>query len=138
MPESSTTSSTALVATAPTHKLPFPESVGNEISSLSDLKSFYRIGVNHGRQNTPIALTQGPSTYPRQIHCQHPSHTLRASFRPRFYFYSIRVVLLEIGLWKCLIDLSSDNLDMLTPKEQQRLWMDGFVARLGEIMGGTY
>ena len=136
--ESSIASSTALVATAPAHKLPFPKSVGTSISSTCDLKSFYLIGFNHSRQNTPTAFTQGPSTDPRQIHYQHPSYTLRASFRPRFDYYSIGLVLLEIGLWKCLTDLSSDNLDMLTPKEQQRLWMDRFVPRLGETMGETY
>lgn len=138
VPNSLTSSSTSLMAAASTRELPFSKSASTKISSTLDLKSFYLIGFNYSRQNTPTALTQGPSTDPRQIHYQHPSYTLRASFRPRFDYYSIGLVLLEIGLWKCLTDLSNDNLDMLTPKEQQRLWLDRVVPRLGEFMGETY
>ena len=137
-PKEPTSSSTSLIAAASTLEVPFSDPASTGFSSTLDLKSFYLIGFNYSRQNTPTALTQGPSNDPHQIHYQHPSYTLRASFRPRFDYYSIGLVLLEIGLWRCLTDLSDGNLDMLTPKEQQRLWLDRVVPRLGETMGATY
>ena len=103
-----------------------------------DLTAWYLIGFNHSRQNTPKALTQGPSTDPQQIHYQHPNYTQGISFNPLFEYYSLGLVLLEIGLWKPLSHMGNERLDSFTPKQQQRLWIDDFLPRLGESMGETY
>ena len=103
-----------------------------------DLTAWYLIGFNHSRQNTPKALTQGPSTDPQQIQYQHPNYTQGISFNPLFDYYSLGLVLLEIGLWKPLSHIGNERLGSLTPKQQQRLWRDDFLPRLGESMGETY
>jgi hypothetical protein len=103
-----------------------------------DLTAWYLIGFNHSRQNTPKALTQGPSTDPQQIHNQHPNYTQGISLNPLFEYYSLGLVLLEIGLWKPLSHMGNERLDSLTPKQQQRLWIDDFLPRVGESMGETY
>ncbi|MCJ1458796.1 hypothetical protein MMC28_009170 [Mycoblastus sanguinarius] len=89
-----------------------------------DVTAWYLIGFNHSRQNTPKALTQGPSTDPQQIYYQHPNYTQGISFSPLFDYYSLGLVLLEIGLWKPLSHMGNERLNSLTPRQQQRLWID--------------
>lgn len=115
-----------------------PTMKAKEKNVTADLTAWYLIGFNHSRQNTPKALTQGPSTDPQQIHYQHPNYTRGVSFNPLFEYYSLGLVLLEIGLWKPLSHMGNERLDSLTPKQQQRLWIEEFLPRLGGSMGETY
>ena len=105
------------------------------------LKMPYMVGFNHSRPDQDSAFTQGPSTDRRQMVYQHPEYTLqskRLRFRSAYDYYSLGLLLLEIGLWKPLSDLADKSIHDYTPKEQQDLWLVEFVPRLGSSMGMIY
>lgn len=110
------------------------------VHSLS-LKVPYMVGFNHSRPDQDSAFTLGPSTDHRRIIYQHPEYTLQAQrlrFRPAYDYFSLGLLLLEIGLWKPLSDLTDGSIHDYTPREQQDLWLVEFVPRLGTLMCVIY
>lgn len=107
----------------------------------ASLKTPYVVGFNHGRPDKDLAFTEGPSTDRRQIVYQHPDYTLqskRRRFRSAYDYYSLGLLLLEIGLWKPLSDMPDNEVGSYTPTEQRDLWLKDFVPRLGATMGAIY
>ena len=105
------------------------------------LKTPYIMGFNHSRPDEDTAFTQGPSIDRRQIVYQHPEYTLqsrRQRFHSAYDYYSLGLLLLEIGLWKPLSDMPDKEVENYTPKEQRGLWLKEFVPRLGATMGAMY
>jgi len=63
----------------------------------------YIIGFNHSRPDEPSAFTDGPGEDSYSWNYHHPDYLRnRSRYRPIFDYYSLGVVLLEIGLWTSL------------------------------------
>ncbi|MCJ1396370.1 hypothetical protein MMC18_009260 [Xylographa bjoerkii] len=97
----------------------------------------YIIGFNHSRPDEPFSFTEGPAAGSDYRQYQHPEY-LRNKLRycPEFDYYSLGVVLLEIGLW--------NTLHAMTDKEQKSLedfrngLLETRVPILKQIMGVRY
>ncbi|KAL8655657.1 MAG: hypothetical protein Q9226_002956, partial [Calogaya cf. arnoldii] len=73
------------------------------ISSAKGLENPYIIGFNHSRLDEPSAFTDGPGVTGNCRAYQHPQYSDRKyHFRPEFDYFSLGLVLLEIGLWMSL------------------------------------
>lgn len=100
----------------------------------------YVIGFNHSRPNTLNAFTEGPPQVPGEGDYQHPEYANSngARFRAGFDYYSVGLVLLEIGCWKRLKDLIPGDIADYSPYAQQQHWLDHAVPKLGQSMGKLY
>ena len=60
------------------------------------------IGFNHSRQDKMNEFTHGPPSDPALIRYLHPDYAERKHFRRLYDYYSVGLVLLEIGLWRTI------------------------------------
>ena len=76
---------------------------------LDFIDQLYIIGFNHSRPDEPMGFTQGPREGADERDYQHPQY-LQNHYRYRlsFEYYSLGLVLLEIGLWRSLASLTRD------------------------------
>ncbi|KAL9077707.1 MAG: hypothetical protein Q9161_000079 [Pseudevernia consocians] len=118
-----------------------PASVRETTVKSQELGRLYLIGFNHSRPNTKVAFTEGPHTNPGEEDYQHPqyaNHGSRQRFQPGYDYYSVGLVLLEMGLWVSLSDLIEGDIEDFTPLQQQRFWLENAVPLLGQSMGAMY
>lgn len=111
------------------------------LQSGSELENPYIIGFNHTRPDEETVFTSGTSREPQQKPYQHPEcqrHDRGYRFRTEFDYYSLGVVLLEIGLWTPLEELVVKSIGSYTPREQKDLWLNEIVPALGPPMGEVY
>jgi serine/threonine protein kinase len=106
--------------------------------AVESVRTPYVIGFNHSRPDEPNAFSAGPDESFRHQKYRHPWYGKEAvRFRPDFDYYSLGIVLLEIGLWKTLDDMTkgfdTSSLDNL----QERL-LKQRVPLLGHSMGDGY
>lgn len=72
----------------------------------------YIIGFNHSRPDESSAFTEGPCEDPYSWNYHHPEYLRnRSRYRPDFDYYSLAIVLLEIGLWSSLKNLTGSGRD---------------------------
>lgn len=111
-------------------------------SAPTVLNDPYLIGFTHSRPGDRAAFSEGPGTNTedwclRQEY-QHPRYRQRAArYRAEYDYYSLGVVLLEIGLWRGI----SSKLKLATrksPLEKQMCLVDEWVPHLGFYMGAAY
>ncbi len=70
------------------------------------IQNAFIVGFNHSREDDPKAFTMGPDmSHYKTYH--HPAYAQGARFEPSFDFYSLGLVLLEIGLWRPMQQLIS-------------------------------
>ncbi|KAF8537379.1 kinase-like domain-containing protein [Trichophaea hybrida] len=99
----------------------------------------YLIGFNHSRPDKITAFTQGPSTDPSLMGYQHPDYKLGQRFLPKYDYYSLGMVLLEIGAWRSLEKLiSAARMETLSVSELGSKLMKYYSAILGSGMGAIY
>jgi serine/threonine protein kinase len=102
----------------------------------SQIQHVYIIGFNHSRPNEPNAFTGGFRDADGRTY-QHPDYLRRADrFRPEFDYYSLGLILLEIGLWSPLKGLVKPYLD--GPADKLRDVVLSIVPTLGSTMGRVY
>ena len=79
-----------------------------EYSSVPDyIAQPYIVGFNHSRPDEPCAFTEGPGQGSGLQDYQHPHYQQnRSRYRPGFDYYSLGIVLLEIGLWASLANIT--------------------------------
>ena len=110
------------------------------LHSYTALQNPYLVGFDHSRPDNPHAFTTGPTRDGRPRPYQHPSYRTTestTSFRAEFDYYSIGLVLLEIGLWTTLEDLVDNKIEAYLAKGTHP-WVEDFVPRLGSIMGNVF
>ncbi|KAL8923159.1 MAG: hypothetical protein Q9172_003256 [Xanthocarpia lactea] len=109
-----------------------------KMTSVKDLEDPYIIGFNHSRPDEPAAFTDGPGTGGDSRKYQHPQYAEhKHRYRPEFDYYSLGLVLLEIGLWLPLADMTGRH--KLSSLEEQRSYLlDKCVPLLGHQMGREY
>ena len=99
----------------------------------------YLIGFNHSRPDKETAFTQGPSADPSLVGYQHPDYKLGQRFLPKYDYYSLGMVLLEIGAWRSLDKLrTSARMETVSVSELGGKLMGYYSAVLGSGMGATY
>jgi serine/threonine protein kinase len=70
---------------------------------LNSIANPFFLGYLYSRSNDKNAFTEGPTEYDPHRDYQHPDYRGRTSgYRPEYDYYSLGLVLLEIGLWKSL------------------------------------
>ncbi|KUJ08140.1 kinase-like protein [Mollisia scopiformis] len=100
----------------------------------------YLIGFNHSRENSDYAFTLGPTTDIKVRDYQHPEYreggpNLR--FREEFDYFSLGIVLLELGLWRTLSSMTKGK-ERAKSSEIRQYLLDEMVPSLGSYMGKVY
>jgi serine/threonine protein kinase len=98
------------------------------------------IGFNHCRPDEPNAVSVGPPEHPDQMDYSHPGYLKnRSRYRREYDYYSLGIVLLEIGLWKPLRSLAAKfSADDQSPEQLREFLLERHVARLHTRMGMVY
>lgn len=98
------------------------------------LTSPYFIGFNYSRLNLGTAFTQGPS---KQLDYQHPEYIRnREKFSQEYEYFSVGLVLLELGFWSPLEQITSNirgSQDVVA-----RSLLEEYVPILKTYMGTAY
>jgi len=100
----------------------------------------YLIGFNHSRQSNEFAFTEGPCDDVDVRDYHHPEYReggTKRRFQEHFDYYSVGIVLLELGLWKPLRKLIRGK-DTCTPRQIRDYLLEESVPLLGSYMGGIY
>lgn len=94
------------------------------------------VGFDHSRQDKKKAFSHGPPSDERLQHYLHPDYSDGRPFRKLFDYYSVGLVLLEIGLWRTLESITSkykfhDREGVR--KEVVERYLPGLLYSMGEI-----
>jgi hypothetical protein len=108
-------------------------------STITDaLGSPYIVGFNHSRPDDPTEFTEGLPEDSFQLDYLHPDYLQQPKrYRVEFDYFSIGLVLLEVGLWKPLADLTRD-LKGQPPSQVKQKLLEVEVPQLGYYMGRLY
>jgi serine/threonine protein kinase len=102
------------------------------------METAYIIGFNHSRPNEPAAFTEGPATEPKSRKYHNPKYSKKGQrFRQEFDYYSLGIVLLEIGIWKILEDIIS-GWNISSSIDLQEKLLEKRVPHLNHSMGAGY
>lgn len=103
-----------------------------------DLAQPYVIGFHHSRKSSPDEYTEGPEILESQKEYQNPDYRRGQSrFRKAYDYYSLGLVLLEIGTWSSLANIYGKR-QTLSPhqlREEYLKWCDN---DLKKTMGPIY
>ena len=103
------------------------------------LESPYIVGTHKSRPGSESWHTEGPSQESDFLDYQHPDYTNTRRFQAEYDYYSLALVLLEIGLWTPLAAWSQrPEYRMLSPHELRDVIVKVYVPRLGPRMGEAY
>jgi len=82
----------------------------------------------------------GVTLGPRQEleHYYHPLYCSGKKFKQTFDYFSLGIVLLELGLWYPISGLRKDHADIGTQEEFRQKLLKSYVPQLGEKMGALY
>jgi serine/threonine protein kinase len=101
-------------------------------------KTAYIIGFNRSRPDEPAAFTEGPATDAKTRKYQHPEYSKTGlRFHPSFDYYSLGIILLEIGLWKTLDDMTR-GWEVTSRNHLREMLVERRVPLLGHSMGVGY
>lgn len=114
-----------------------------DVSWENHMDNWYFLGFLHSRRDQAFELTYGPSDEPGHKDYQHPNYVrYRRRFRPEFDYYSLGIVLLEIGLWtsleKIMAEWEVDSKWEASPENLQKRLLTSKVPKLGPLMGASY
>lgn len=113
----------------------------HEATSNADWAKDPRIlGFARSRQTWIDAFTDGPNDIDQRWKYQHPKYLVEGErYREEFDYYSVGMLLLEIGLWSTLSKLTdSDRFKNLSHEEFRREVLATRIPQLGIAMGGRY
>jgi len=100
------------------------------------------LGFARSRENHRDSFTHGPDRDHQLRHYQHPeylTHTHDVRYREEFDYYSVGMLLLEIGFWKTLSTITnSDRLKGISDEQFRREVIETRVPHLGVAMGTHY
>lgn len=107
----------------------------NRFSSIAEaMTEPYFIGFSYSRTNFETSFTQGPD---KQLEYQHPEYLDgRKRFCQEYEYYSVGLVLLELGLWLPLEGITRDIRG--SPTEMRNVVLKKEVPKLKTYMGSAY
>ena len=98
----------------------------------------YVVGLAKSRPGGELWHTQGPSVTTADFqHYVHPDYEITRRFRVNYDYYTLGVMLLEIGLWIPLAAWSA-KYPSLKPHQFRDTLVEKYVPRLGPRMGRKY
>ncbi|KAF2852779.1 kinase-like protein [Plenodomus tracheiphilus IPT5] len=106
-----------------------------------DFRQPFVVGFNHSRPEDEKEWSEGPVADASLLDYQHPDYTHsnpKKRYRRVYDYYSLGMVLLEIGLWKTLKRLTKDLGKNTVPHEVSLRVIEDLVPELGVHMGSTY
>jgi hypothetical protein len=113
-------------------------SVRNSPSS-SEMQQPYVVGLHKSRPDGDFWQTEGPNISDDQQDYQHPKYASTGRFCQEFDYYSLGIVLLEIGFWRplssLLIEARVQNRGLVEIREGLMKMCE---TRLGVKMGAVY
>ncbi|KAI1806720.1 kinase-like protein [Daldinia bambusicola] len=106
-------------------------------TSGGEIRQPYVVGLHKSRPDGSFWQTEGPHIDEDLQDYQHPEYADTGRYRLAFDYYSLGVVLLEIGLWRPLNSWQSkfQNLGMVEVREEL---LETCRNQLGAKMGGVY
>ncbi|MCJ1393796.1 hypothetical protein MMC18_006672 [Xylographa bjoerkii] len=115
----------------------FPQAFSSMAASIREP---YIVGFNHSRPSAKNAFTQGPPVIPEQVDYSHPRYLReQRGYRREYDYYSIGLVLLEIGLWRTLKSLAASfTAADQSPEMFRHFLLSKYVTRLPAMVGSTY
>ena len=107
----------------------------------AQMHNWYLRSFLHSRLNEESAITEGLTSDPEMLDYQHPDYLSglkRGSWRylPNFDYYSLGIVLLEIGLWRPLKEMTGKWQGK--PEEMMEKLLHSAVPQLGPRAGALY
>lgn len=100
------------------------------------IKDPFLIGFNHSRPSDDEAFSKGPPKY-QEIDYRHPEYKSKRRFRAEFDYYSVGILLLEIGFWQPIAKFTQNT--MGKPPEQIKDYLAQIIVPyLGAEMGALY
>lgn len=117
----------------------FPRSAEEPGDSLTSARL---VGFSHSRENAEAAVTFGPSEDDALKIYRHPNYrrdSHSGGFREEYDYYSLGLVLLELGRWKLVKKMiKSNRLETASPEALREHLIRTEVAQLGSLMGSYY
>ncbi|EWC47292.1 hypothetical protein DRE_03411 [Drechslerella stenobrocha 248] len=105
------------------------------------LENPHMIGFNHSRQDDALAYTLGPDDDKITSRYYHPDYSQKTApqvlYRLEFDYYSLGLVLLEIGIWDSLDNMLKGK-DFASNSEMLKQLQEKRVPLLGHFMGTNY
>jgi serine/threonine protein kinase len=112
------------------------DALGNSVSSAR------LVGFSDGRESAEGAVTVGPSEDELLKVYRHPEYRRDAGnvrYREEFDYYSLGMLLLELGRWKLIRTMvKHDRLETLSPEALRLRLLEKEVSQLGSLMGVLY
>lgn len=107
--------------------------------NIQFLQGPYLIGFSRSRQEDEHAFTTGPDESDVLRMYQHPDYLqLHVRYRHEFDYYSLGMLLLEIGLWNRLSSITAGKEFQVRPHEFRDIILSKRLPRLGQTMGTNY
>jgi len=112
--------------------IPQPQAVSESVPSP------YLIGFNHSRHDDNGAFGAKPDT--DELHYRHPDYSHpQSKHQPKHDYFSLGIVLLEIGLWKNVRNmLQLQGKERLEPQDILEPLMKEWIPQLGFYVGKKY
>jgi len=99
----------------------------------------YMINFRYSRSSTEVCQTERPDIGLALQHYQHPDYSPSEDYRETFDYYSVGILLLELGSWTTLdIYLSHNRALKSNPSAFRHELINKYAPRLDSIMGATY
>jgi len=109
-------------------------------SVLSDIFQHpYLVNFRYSRPSKKLYQTERPDNGLRLQHYQHPDYSPSEDYRETYDYYSIGIILLELGSWTALDIYLNHNPNLKSKPSEFRLELiNKYAPRLDYIMGATY
>ncbi|KAI6780598.1 kinase-like protein [Emericellopsis cladophorae] len=115
------------------------ENHGISAATSSTLCQPFVVGLDKVRPGGESWHTQGPAEHTDFPDYRHPDYQHTERFRVGYDYYSLGIMLLEIGLWTPLVAIAGRNqFSTLSPHKLRAMLVDRYLPRLGYRMGFTY
>jgi hypothetical protein len=110
------------------------------ISALSDVfQDPYLVNFRYSQHSANAYQTMKPENGLILQHYQHPDYSLSEDFQETYDYYSIGILLLELGSWTTLdIYLNHNPALKSNPSAFRHELINKYAPRLDYIMGATY
>ncbi|OAL50981.1 kinase-like protein [Pyrenochaeta sp. DS3sAY3a] len=97
----------------------------------------YIVGFQKSRPDGKTWCTEGPTDDISMLSYEHPEYRRTGRFMLEYDYYSLGMVLLEIGLWYPLQQLARNH-KKLGPREFRQMIIERYVPRLNSYLGDVY
>ena len=107
----------------------------DNLRSQAEIREPYLVNFRHSRPDGTVWVSEGPGEHLDYYHPEYLAKGDGGGFKKIYDYYSVGLVLLEIGFWKPLSDFSSQH---KKPGTFRRILIDKYVPKLDRFMGGLY